>query len=605
MHRSRRLASSISFLLLSAWLALAPGAGGAQDSQEGQGGQGGQGGQQGQGGLFFDTVDVDLINVEVFVTDRKGNAVTGLKPEDFLVTVDNQPVTISNFYSEVLGRPVRDDSGQPLEGMEHESFDAAPLEQRLHLFIFVDNANIRPSNRKRVFRSLREFLDNNLQRDDLVSIASIKQSVFVHNDFTTDRRVQQQVLDDIEKIAGRSMGLEFDRRQIYSELSREELTEAARGEEVETLRIVETDINAAQLLSRIRAYAADGYDQARGSLKALGAYVDSLSGVPGRKALLHVSDGIPTRPGEDLYLAWHSRFIGSTSDGAFDQDIGNYDLFPQFLELSQRANAARVTFYALDAEANHSAFVRSAETEGVTPQISVSLRGSNAIDANYREPLEMAALDTGGRRIYASSTLDQQLTAVSTDFSTFYSLGFPAVDGAKDKNRQIEVKLVPDKRKGLRVRHRSSYNRKPQEQRTAEATVAALLYNAVANPLGVELKAGAGVKRDDGRTVLPVEVEIPVANLTLLPTQGVHAAQLSFFVTVKDGVGNARPVQKIPFSLRIPDQFVEQAKGDRARHTLPVVLADGDQQIAISVRDDIGATSSTLRLELPGGARRR
>jgi len=551
------------------------------------------------GAPFFETVDVDVVNVEVFVTDRKGNAVTGLTRDDFVLTVDGKELPVSNFYSEVLGTPVEEGSGVPMIPVEDRSFEPTPVEQRLHLFVFVDNANIRPVNRKRVFRSLREFLDNSLSPDDLVTIASSRDSVFTHSDFMNDRRTLNRILDDIQGASGQSQSLELERRQILSELSREELTTPARGEEFFEARNIDLGYSVDTVLSRIKAYAADGYQQARRSLAVLSAYVDTLSGVPGRKAMIHVSDGIPTRPGEDLYFAWQSRFDGGPSDGQYFQAVGQYDLFPQFLELSRKANSARVTFYALDAEANHSSFVRSAVTEGITPQTSVSMRTSSAIDANYREPMEMTALDTGGRRIYNSPTLSKQLTSVSTDFNTFYSLGFQAQGEQKGLNRNIEVKLAKDKRKGLKVRHRSSFQRRSREQRLASATVAALLYNAVANPLDASLRTGDKKKRDDGKTVVPVEISLPIKSLTLLPNQGVHAAQLSFFVTVKDKLGNARPVQKLPFSLNIPDEFVERAMEDAARHVLPVVLSPGDQQVAIAIHDEIGAVSSTLRIELP------
>ena len=34
-------------------------------------------------GLFFDTVDVYVVNVEVIVTDKHGNPATGLSRDDF------------------------------------------------------------------------------------------------------------------------------------------------------------------------------------------------------------------------------------------------------------------------------------------------------------------------------------------------------------------------------------------------------------------------------------------------------------------------------------------------------------------------------------------
>jgi Ca-activated chloride channel family protein len=42
-------------------------------------------------------VNVDLVQLSVAVTDRKGNYISGLRPEDFVITEDKIPEKISNF----------------------------------------------------------------------------------------------------------------------------------------------------------------------------------------------------------------------------------------------------------------------------------------------------------------------------------------------------------------------------------------------------------------------------------------------------------------------------------------------------------------------------
>ena len=50
---------------------------------------------------FFDEViDVRVVNLEVVVTDRSGNRVTGLGPEDFELFVDRRAQDIQ-YFSEV------------------------------------------------------------------------------------------------------------------------------------------------------------------------------------------------------------------------------------------------------------------------------------------------------------------------------------------------------------------------------------------------------------------------------------------------------------------------------------------------------------------------
>ena len=42
-------------------------------------------------------VIVNLVQLNVAVTDKKGNYVTGLRPEDFIVTEDNIPEKLASF----------------------------------------------------------------------------------------------------------------------------------------------------------------------------------------------------------------------------------------------------------------------------------------------------------------------------------------------------------------------------------------------------------------------------------------------------------------------------------------------------------------------------
>src|SRR4051812_26438998 len=45
---------------------------------------------------YFESVDVHVVNVEVYVADRDGRRVPGLKREDFELFEDGAPVKISN-----------------------------------------------------------------------------------------------------------------------------------------------------------------------------------------------------------------------------------------------------------------------------------------------------------------------------------------------------------------------------------------------------------------------------------------------------------------------------------------------------------------------------
>src|SRR5947209_2836247 len=63
-------------------------------------------GKNGTAAAFLDTevVDVSVVNVDVYVTDRQGKRVPGLAKNDFEMFEDGKPVAITNFYAVENGK---------------------------------------------------------------------------------------------------------------------------------------------------------------------------------------------------------------------------------------------------------------------------------------------------------------------------------------------------------------------------------------------------------------------------------------------------------------------------------------------------------------------
>ncbi len=564
---------------------------------------------------FFETVDIEVATVEVFVSDRKGTPVAGLDRDDFELLVDGRPVEITNFYAEMLGRPSTVE--WLAETAEASEIDVGsglkPPPQRLRIVVFIDHTNLRTGNRKRALDLLREFIGRYAGPDDGVAVVSLTDRLWIHSDFLNDPETIARIFHDVEGISYEDMSGESERRRILNEMSRGH-TGGMQTSHRETRESIErgldfptpADFIGAGLEASIRAYAATEYQRTRASVEALKRFLGSLGGVPGRKALIYLSDGIINRPGEDLYVAYRNAFSGSTraagmvqSDPNTDylRQVGQYDLSLDIRKVAAAANAAGVTVYAIDAEGDHTTAVRSAQLDGGAETNEIV----STIEANAREPLEYATEATGGRRIQASDRLLSDLTTVAADFDSYYSLGFRPPEAGQGATQNVEVRLRGIEA-GARhvVRYRESRRSKDAGQRVGEAMLAAIFYNATVNPLELGLTQGEPVRREDGNLVLPVTVEIPVAKLALVPEEAVSAARLSIYVTVKDEKGDARAVQEMPFHLRIPADKVAEAMRHAAHHTLQVVLRPGDQQVAVGVRDEVAATLSTVRLEVGG-----
>jgi VWFA-related protein len=564
---------------------------------------------------FFETVEIEVATIEVFVSDRKGTPVTGLDRDDFELLIDGKPVEITNFYAETLGRPATAEwlaeTSAPSEIDEIES-GRRPPPQRLRIVVFIDHTNLRAGNRKRALDLLREFLGRNAGPDAGVAVVSLTDRLWIHSDFLNDKHTIARIFDDVERIAYRDPTGRDERQRLLNQMSRGHTGGIASPNRVpnpldpDTSAPTTAELWGTSIEASIRAYAANEYQQTRVSLEALKRFVGSLGGVSGRKALIYVSDGIVNRPGEDLYVAYRNAYTGSTrTPGMVQTDpnsdylrqVGQYDLSLEIQKVAEAANAAGVTVYAIDAEGDHATEVRSAMLDGG----SATSEAVSAIEANAREPLEYATEATGGRRIQASEKLLSDLALVSADFDSYYSLGFRPPQAAPGANQAVQVRLRGAEAGGGRVvRYRESRRTKDAEQRTSEAMLAAIYYNATANPLELGLTQGEPVRRADGSLVVPVTIEIPVGKLALIPEDAVSSARLSIYITVKNEKGDAGRIQEMPFHLRIPADKVEEAKQHAAHHTLPVVLRPGDQQVAVGVRDEIASTLSTVRLEVAG-----
>ncbi|MFQ5526610.1 MAG: VWA domain-containing protein [Thermoanaerobaculia bacterium] len=549
-------------------------------------------------GTFTEIVDVRVVNLEVFVTNKAGLPVAGLGPADFELEVDGKPMPISNFYAE-KGGTARETLGSLTRPVDLSFRSIAEVEEtaarRSYVVILVDHTRLRTANRKRAFNAVRRAVEG-LDANDLVSVVGVEGRLVFYSDFLYDRGAIGRILDNISGIALQSDIGESERRLIFGELAR-----GMSGGILAQSSQAESDA----IISRIRAYAAEQYSRGIRSLQQIEAVVSTLSGVPGRKTLLYVGEGVPTRPGEGLYQEWINRFGEGNVDADlglrrfdFNTDytraVGRYDLNVPMRQLATAANRAGVTMYSIDAEGSHSSYIRSALTEQGAHSDSLSI-----IDENYRVPLEYASKATGGRLLQSSGELSSQLAEIIHDFDTFYSLGFTAPeDWDRGSDHRIKVKVTT---KGLRARHRDQVRLPEPDEREAGATVAALMYQTVDNPLGFRATPGTEVPRQDGTAALPINLEIPIARLGFLPQGDSQAASLSVYVSTRGADGNATRVQKVPFHLPpIPNEVIEKVKTESARYPLPVVLRPGDQHVAIGIRDNVNGEFSAVRVDVSG-----
>ncbi|MCP3962563.1 MAG: VWA domain-containing protein [bacterium] len=514
-----------------------------------------------EGSVFVDRVDVNVVNVEAFVTDAKGEHVGGLAIEDFEILEDDEPVTVTNFYT-VTRRKAPPAGSETIEAAQAAE-EPVPPEQQLHLLVYVDNFNIRPGNRKRVLSSLEGFLESRTAAGDRIMLVTYDRGIRTVLPFTDD---PEQVAAGLTKVRhSRANGMTEDLRR-----------RVAARQIANALRDPMTAGSAQSFLTR---YVDETRANLLHSTRALEAVVRSLAGLSGRKAMLYVSDGLPQRPGEQLA----DQFFGAVSLSNNESTL--------FRGVMREANAQQVTFYTLDARGSVGTFSTAEMDDDIAGGVN-----RTALDAarnmNFQEPLIDMAVPTGGTSFLNSYNFDVAMEAMSKDFDHFYSLGYQSRFSGDGRYHTIEVRV---KRPDLSVRHRSGFFDKPEIERVADRTLAALITQTGQNPLGIRLEFEQPEKKKSGKFLLPTLIRIPLRELTLLPTGKTNQGRLRIFLVVRDAEGGVSPMQEFPYPLAIPNGQVEAARDSAVGHLTQLELRSGEQTIAVGILDENSGVQSFAR----------
>lgn len=509
---------------------------------------------------YGESIEVSVVNLEVFVTDRKGEPVTGLSREDFTVFEDGRPVEITNFYAEKSAAAAAPPGG--------EAVAVRPAEQRLRLVVFVDDVNTEARNRALILDRLTAFLRRELKPGDEVMVVRYGTSLEIRQPFTGDPRTTEATVAAIKELPADLERREQSRDTLYEQIfdTMEEVggwNEAIEGQ--------------------FRIYAEHEERLVAGALHALDAVVGWLGGVAGRKAILYVSDGIPLSPGDDVFqwASFRSPYRAGSRMSALSAQP--YDATDRFRRVTARASRNRVAIYPIEAAGTRT--VRGTMLQEI-------------VVSNRQNGLRFLAEDTGGRAMLNAADPGTALGLLAEDLTSFYSLGYRPPRPGDLAEHKVEVRVAV---KGAQVRHRQWYRDKPLAEAVAERTAAVMRFGPEDNPLDAVLEIGDQAPGAGG-VLVPLRVRVPLGKLYLTPTATGRAASLRLFV-VASGGGTTTPVKETrTLSVEIPAGEAEQAGRREYVHEVGLTLAPGAWAVGVGVRDEAGGIVAYLRKDLTVGA---
>ena len=415
--------------------------------------------------LFSDVIDVRVVNVEVVVTDKKGNRIRGLQASDFELQVDGEPVGIEYFTEIDDGRALAasDDSVGNVPSLAPDEPVAT------NYLVFIDDLSAIRQHRNRVLARLESDLTLLGPADRVAIVAYDGRDVTRVADWTNSPEEIQKALEHTRE--RKALGL---------------MRLAGLG------------------------------DKTHRAVMAAAASLRSFADAPGRKVMLLLIGRWPTQV--DLwspYSAWASPFAHLRLNDVYGP-------------LVHAANLVGYSLYPVD-----------------LPGLQGGSFRSRSRERRWHDVLQHLADETGGLPMINSFSR-KALAETAADTRSYYWLGFEPPRNEDDDLHDIRIRVAGHR--GLRVRSRENYL---DMSRGAEVTMlveGTLLFGGSPGAESLEVNFGEPRKAGFRKISWPMEVTIPLDDLTLLPVGDRWMTELEFRIALIDPFGDRSdtPISRVP-----------------------------------------------------------
>jgi VWFA-related protein len=333
--------------------------------------------------------------------------------------------------------------------------------------------------------------------------------------------------------------------------------------------------------------------QGYATTNGLMAIVNSMSRLPGRKAVLFFSEGIAIPPN----VRQHFQSVVNSANRA---NVSVYAVDAAGLRAESGLQAAREEINArsrrrmdnLDRVMNNSGPL----TQGLE-------RNEDLLNLNPENGLSQLAQQTGGAFIGGANDISSKLKEIDEDLRTYYLLTYsPTNQNYDGKFRNISVKV---KRSGVEALARRGYYAVPPTGSSPmfyyEAPPLALLSGS-ARPKDFPLLAGSLNFPEAGRVGrTAVEVEVPTGAFTFTPDseKKVYGSDFSIVVLIRDQ--SKQVVEKLSHHYGLVGKSLDSVKKGKVLFYRETSLPPGKYEVDAIAYDALSAKASVNRcgLEIP------
>jgi VWFA-related protein len=361
-------------------------------------------------------VKTRLVVVDVVARDSKGAPVTDLKQDDFTVLEDGKEQKVRIFNFRGPGQPA---TPMPQPVNQPNTVDNLPRFQsnRALNVILLDSLNTNRVNQASIRDAMIKYLDK-LPENEPIAVYLLGDKLTLLQDFTTDLATLKDVVHSFNGKSSRYLNASAD------------------GSPIDPVLPGIAGSLPAQMAAQIRLFqdqlAVNLLDQRVGiTLSALRSLARTLSGYPGRKNLLWISESFP--------FAVMLNNINPRSS------LTDRNYSPEIARTGNLLSDAQVAIYPLD-------------PSGVAGPVNIqsdSNAGGVPDNLDAHATMNDLAERTGGRAFYNINYVEEAMRQSIDDGSTYYTLGYyPENRDWNGAFRKIQIKL---RRGGVKLRYRIGY----------------------------------------------------------------------------------------------------------------------------------------------------
>jgi VWFA-related protein len=348
-------------------------------------------------------ITTNLVQVDAVITEKNGQQVTDLRPDELQILEDGKPQKIDNFSYVSLDSAARSGAAAAAKSVDKNAPPLPPVKLRPEqvrrtIALVVDDLGLSFESTHFVRAALKKFLDQQMQPNDLVAIIRTAGGVGALQQFTSDKRQLYAALDKVKWSPSGRGGI-----GAFAPITSGSPEMPGSGNATLTS-------DADQDLERFRE---DIFSV--GTLGAINYVVRGLRTLPGRKSVIVMSDGIK---------------IFNGGDAASGQRV-----LDALRNLTDQANRASVVIYTMDA--------RGLQTLGLTAEDSGGQMNANDIEKNLADRrasffesqngLFYLAQRTGGFAIVNNNDLAGGIKRVIDDQKGYYLIGYRPDESTFDK----------------------------------------------------------------------------------------------------------------------------------------------------------------------------